>query len=47
VRDGLEEASLLIESDLAPNPSVRGAIGVKEMLLYASGDLSAEQARRR
>jgi tRNA dimethylallyltransferase len=45
VRDGLEEASLLIESDLVPNPSVRGAIGVKEMLLYASGDLSAEQAK--
>jgi tRNA dimethylallyltransferase len=45
VCDGLEEANLLIESDLFPNPSVRGAIGVKEMLLHASGDLSAEQAR--
>jgi tRNA dimethylallyltransferase len=44
VRDGLEEASLLIESDLVPNPSVRGAIGVKEMLLHKFGDLSAQEA---
>jgi len=44
VRDGAEEANLLVESGIVPNPSVRGAIGVKEMLLHNSGDLSAEQA---
>ncbi len=44
VRDGVEEAKRLEESGIAPNPSVRGAIGVKEMLLHNSGDLSAEQA---
>jgi tRNA dimethylallyltransferase len=44
VRDGVEEATLLTESDIVPNPSVRGAIGVREMLLYVSGYLSAEQA---
>ena len=44
VRDGAEEVYLLAESGIVPNPSVRGAIGVKEMLLYNSGDLSAEQA---
>jgi tRNA dimethylallyltransferase len=44
VRDGAEEAERLAESGIVPNQSVRGAIGVKEMLLRASGDLSAEQA---
>ena len=44
VCDGVEEATLLTESDIVPNPSVRGAIGVREMLLYVSGYLSAEQA---
>jgi tRNA dimethylallyltransferase len=44
VRDGAEEADLLVETDLVPNPSVRGAIGVKEMLLHNLGDLSAEEA---
>jgi tRNA dimethylallyltransferase len=44
VRDGAEEAKRLAESGIVPNPSVRGAIGVKEMLLHNSGDLSAEQA---
>ncbi len=45
VRHGVEEAKLLAEPDLVPNPSVRGAVGVKEMLLYVSGDLCAEQAQ--
>ena len=45
VRHGVEEAKLLAEPDLLPNPSVRGAVGVKEMLLYISGDLYAEQAQ--
>ena len=44
VRDCAEEAKHLAESSIVPNPSVRGAIGVKEMLLHNSGDLSAEQA---
>ena len=44
VCDGAEEAHLLVESDLVPNPSVRGAIGVKEMLLHNFGDLSAQEA---
>lgn len=44
VRDGVEEAKRLEESGIVPNPSVRGAIGVKEMLLHNAGDLSAEQA---
>jgi tRNA dimethylallyltransferase len=44
VRDGAEEAHLLVKSCIVPNPSVRGAIGVKEMLLHDSGDLSAPQA---
>jgi tRNA dimethylallyltransferase len=44
VRDGTEEAKRLEESGIVPNPSVSGAIGVKEMLFHASGYLSAEQA---
>jgi tRNA dimethylallyltransferase len=44
VRDGAEEAKHLEESGIVPNRSVRGAIGVKEMLLHNSGDLSAKQA---
>ncbi len=44
VRDGAEEAKRFEESGIVPNPSVRGAIGVKEMLLHNAGDLSAEQA---
>ncbi len=44
VRDGAEEANLLVESGLVPNPSVRGAIGVKEMLLHKFGDLSVQEA---
>jgi tRNA dimethylallyltransferase len=45
VRHGVEEAKLLADPDLVPNPSVGGAVGVKEMLLYISGDLCAEQAQ--
>jgi tRNA dimethylallyltransferase len=44
VRDGAEEAERLREPGLEPNPSVREAIGVKEMLLHASGDLSEDEA---
>lgn len=43
---GAEEARRLKESDLAPNPSVREAIGVKEMLLHASGELPVDEAER-
>jgi tRNA dimethylallyltransferase len=43
VRDGAEEAKCLEESGIVPNPSVRGAIGVKEMLLHNASNLSAEQ----
>ena len=44
VRDGAEEARRLKESGVVPNPSVREAIGVKEMLLYVSGNLQASKA---
>lgn len=44
VRDGAEEAKRLAESGIVPNPSVGGAIGVKEMLLHNSGELSADEA---
>jgi tRNA dimethylallyltransferase len=44
LRDGAEEAKSLLESGIEPNPSVREAIGVKEMLLRVSGDLSAREA---
>ena len=44
VREGGEEAKKLKESRLEPNPSVRGAIGVREMLLHVSGALSASEA---
>ena len=44
VRDGTEEAKRLLESGIEPNPSVREAIGVKEMLLYADGSLPATEA---
>ena len=45
VRDGAEEAKRLKESGLEPNPSVREAIGVKEMLLHVSGDLAGDEAQ--
>ncbi len=44
VRDGVQEAKRLEASGLEPNPSVREAIGVKEMLLHVSGKISAEEA---
>jgi tRNA dimethylallyltransferase len=44
VREGGEEAKKLKESGLEPNPSVREAIGVREMLLHVSGALSASEA---
>ncbi len=44
VREGLEEAENLLESGVALNPSVREAIGVKEMLLHASGAISDDEA---
>ncbi|MDP8926514.1 MAG: hypothetical protein M3M97_06320 [Actinomycetota bacterium] len=44
VREGLEEAENLLESGVALNPSARDAIGVKEMLLHASGAISDDEA---
>jgi tRNA dimethylallyltransferase len=44
VREGQQEAKDLAESGIVPNPSVREAIGVKEMLLYVSGNISREEA---
>lgn len=44
VDKGVEEAEELLGSGIAPNPSVREAIGVKELLLHTSGDLSAKEA---
>ena len=44
VREGAEEAKRLLESGTVPNPSAREAIGLKEMLLYASGELSDDRA---
>ena len=44
VLDGAEEAKRLKESSIVPNPSVREAIGVKEMLLLISGNLQAGEA---
>jgi tRNA dimethylallyltransferase len=46
VREGAEEAKRLKEFGPEPNPSVREAIGVKEMLLHASGDLSSGEAEK-
>jgi tRNA dimethylallyltransferase len=43
-RSGAEEAEKLLRAGVKPNPSVRGAIGVKEMLLCASGKLSEKEA---
>lgn len=47
VRDGVEEARELLVLQAAgspPNPSVREAVGVKEMMLLASGAASPEEA---
>lgn len=43
VREGQREAKELAESDVVPNPSVHEAIGVKELLLYVSGQISREE----
>lgn len=42
VRDGVEEAGALTR--LAPNPSVREAVGVREMLALVSGEIDAAEA---
>jgi len=47
VRDGADEAERLLRSGIEPNPSVRDAIGVKEMLLHVSGDLTASVAEEK
>jgi len=47
VREGVEEAERLLEEGVELNPSVREAIGVKEMLLHVSGDLSAGEAQEK
>jgi tRNA dimethylallyltransferase len=44
VRNSTEEAEKLLKSGIKPNPSVSEAIGVKEMLLCASGKLSVKEA---
>lgn len=50
VREGIEEASVLLALEAAgrpPNPSVREAVGVREMMLLASGAISPEEAEDR
>jgi tRNA dimethylallyltransferase len=50
VRGGLDEARELLAQVAAgrpPNPSVRGAVGVKEMMLLASGATSRGEAHER
>ncbi len=42
---GAEEAKRLTKSGLGPNPSVREAIGVREMLLHVAGVLSADEVK--
>lgn len=44
-RDGADEGRVLLRLD--PNPSVRGAVGPKEMMMLASGGLTAEEAQER
>ncbi len=46
-RDGLREAKHLLESGTLPNPSASTAIGIKEMLLVASGELPTNQAEEK
>lgn len=45
VREGVEEAKRLRGPSLEPNPSVREAVGLKEMLLHAGGCLSSDEAQ--
>lgn len=47
LHDGFEEAQDLLESGITPNSSVRQAVGVKEMLLYASGAIDSREAQDR
>jgi len=50
VRGGLDEARELLTQQAAgrpPNPSVRDAVGVKEMMLMASGAICREEAHER
>jgi len=50
VRGGLDEARGLLAEEAAgrpPNPSVRDAVGVKEMMLVACGAASREEAHER
>jgi tRNA dimethylallyltransferase len=50
VRGGLDEARELLAQEAAgrpPNYSVRDAVGVKEMMLLASGAISREEAHER
>jgi len=50
VRGGLVEARELLAQEAAgppPNPSVREAVGVKEMMLLATGATTREEARER
>ena len=42
---GAEEAKKLAELGVKPNPSVREAIGVREMLLHVAGALSTDEAK--
>ena len=45
VRDGIDEGASLL--GMNPNPSVRQAVGPREMMMLASGELSAGDAERR
>jgi tRNA dimethylallyltransferase len=47
VQNGAEEAKKLKESGIEPNPSVREAIGVKEMLLHTSSRLTTDEAEEK
>jgi tRNA dimethylallyltransferase len=50
VRGGLDEAQELLAQEAAglpPNPSVRDAVGVKEMMLLATGATTQEEAQER
>ncbi len=44
-RDGEDEGRALLALD--PNPSVRQAVGPKEMMLLASGEIPAEEAQQK
>lgn len=46
VQHGAEEAEMLKRHFPEPNRSVREAIGVKEMLLWASGSVCSDEARQ-